>query len=42
MLKTLQGRTALITGASKRIGRETALALAEQGVNIAQIGRAHV
>jgi len=35
MLKTLQGRTALITGASKRIGRETALALAEQGVNIA-------
>jgi pteridine reductase len=35
MLKTLQGRTALITGASRRIGRETALALAEQGVNIA-------
>jgi len=35
MLETLKGRTALITGASKRIGRETALALAEQGVNIA-------
>lgn len=34
MPETLQGRTALITGASKRIGRETALALAEQGVNI--------
>lgn len=34
MLQTLQGRTALITGGSKRIGRETALALAEQGANI--------
>ena len=34
MLETLQGKTALITGASKRIGRETALALAEQGANI--------
>lgn len=34
MLQTLQGRTALITGGSRRIGRETALALAEQGANI--------
>lgn len=34
MLQTLQGRTALITGGSKRIGRETALALAEQGANL--------
>jgi pteridine reductase len=30
----LKGETALITGAAKRIGRETALTLAEQGVNI--------
>lgn len=34
MLQTLQGRTALITGGSKRIGQETALALAEQGADI--------
>ena len=30
----LKGRTALITGASKRIGRALAIALAEEGVNI--------
>ncbi len=30
----LKGRTALITGASKRIGRAIAIALAEEGVNI--------
>jgi pteridine reductase len=32
--KRLQGQTALITGAAKRIGREIAVALAEEGVNI--------
>jgi len=30
----LKGETALITGAAKRIGRETALTLADQGVNV--------
>lgn len=30
----LQGKTALITGAAKRIGRETALVLADEGVNV--------
>ena len=34
MLSDLRGRTALITGAARRIGRETARALAEQGVNL--------
>jgi hypothetical protein len=32
--KRLQGQTALITGAAKRIGREIAVAFAEEGVNI--------
>jgi pteridine reductase len=32
--KPLAGQTALITGAAQRIGRATALALAEEGVNI--------
>jgi NAD(P)-dependent dehydrogenase (short-subunit alcohol dehydrogenase family) len=31
---SLRGRTALITGARKRLGRATALALASEGVNI--------
>lgn len=35
MQASLKGRTALITGGARRIGRETALALAEQGVDVA-------
>jgi|SRR6185437_7231777 len=34
MLKDLSGRVALITGGARRIGRQTALALADQGVNV--------
>lgn len=34
MSQPLRGKTALITGAAKRIGRETALTLAAEGVNI--------
>lgn len=33
--ENLQGKTALVTGAAKRIGREIALALARTGVNVA-------
>jgi len=34
-MDSLQGKTALVTGASKRIGREIALALARAGANVA-------
>lgn len=34
MASDLKGRTALVTGAGKRIGREISMALAEEGVNI--------
>jgi pteridine reductase len=33
--KTLRGKTALVTGAARRIGRAIALALADEGVNVA-------
>src|ERR1051326_4719111 len=34
MLHQLKGKTALVTGGAKRIGRETALALASRGMNV--------
>jgi pteridine reductase len=34
MLDELKGKTALITGAAKRIGRETALTLSDHGINV--------
>jgi 3-oxoacyl-[acyl-carrier protein] reductase len=34
-MKLLQGKTALITGASKGIGRSIAIRFAEQGANVA-------
>jgi len=35
----LKGKTALITGASRSLGKATAIALAKEGVNIAITGR---
>lgn len=39
MTESLEGKTALITGASSGIGRETAQILAENGANIALVSR---
>jgi 3-oxoacyl-[acyl-carrier protein] reductase len=38
-MESLKGKTALITGAGRGIGRAAAIALAKEGVNIAMIGR---
>lgn len=38
-MKTLKGRSAIITGAGKGLGKAMALALAEEGVNLGLIGR---
>ena len=35
---SLNGKTALITGAGRGIGRATAIALAKEGVNLGLIG----
>lgn len=37
-MQTLQGKTALITGAGRGIGRAAAIALAKEGVNIGLVG----
>ena len=34
MIDKLKGKTALITGAAKRIGRDMALTLADRGINV--------
>ncbi|PLS14775.1 3-ketoacyl-ACP reductase [Bacillus sp. M6-12] len=38
-MSNLSGKTALITGAGRGIGRATAIALAKEGVNIGLVGR---
>ncbi|WP_079509119.1 3-ketoacyl-ACP reductase [Mesobacillus jeotgali] len=38
-MESLKGKTALITGAGRGIGRAAAIALAKEGVNIGMIGR---
>lgn len=38
-MQNLHGKTALITGGSRGIGLKTAQALADNGVNVAIVGR---
>jgi 3-oxoacyl-[acyl-carrier protein] reductase len=39
MAQTIKGKTALITGAGKGIGKATAIALANEGVNVGLVAR---
>jgi len=38
-MRTLEGQVALVTGAGRGIGREIALGLAEEGMNLGVLGR---
>ncbi|MBO1914154.1 SDR family NAD(P)-dependent oxidoreductase, partial [Microvirga sp. 3-52] len=38
-MQNLKGKTALITGAGRGIGRATAIAFAKEGINLGLVGR---
>ena len=41
-MQIIKGKNAIITGAGRGIGRATAIAFAQEGINVGLIGRAHV